>query len=308
MKALVIGGAGFIGSHVVEHLCGSSVEVTVIDNLSRGSMANMRHADCNFINADVRDTEVVDEAVRAVDGGPVFMLAAKWLLDCITRPETAWSVNFQSAKKVADICARHGAPLVFSSSASVYGDAVTDVMTEDHPLNGWSTTYGATKIAAEAAVMSSGAAAVALRYANVYGPRQDMLGAYTGVIAKWIAAAERGEPLVLSNQDAVYDFVHVRDVARANVAAAWWLMDRHGRHQACLNVSTNIGTSLGDLAGMMRGIYDDATIHITPASRPAVTRRVMSHAALTDATGWEPHIGIRDGLHHMADWFKSCAE
>ena len=188
---MVIGGAGFIGSHVVSELLKTDVnEVIIYDNMTRGKQAYIEpflmDPRCNLFpyGGDIRDIDVLNHAMQGVDG--VFHLAAMWLLHCKDFPRTAFDVNMQGTFNVLEACVKNNIQrLVYSSSASVYGDAVEVPMTEEHPFNN-RNFYGATKIAGEAMCRATydrfGLDYVGLRYMNVYGPHQDQTAAYTGVI------------------------------------------------------------------------------------------------------------------------------
>jgi UDP-glucose 4-epimerase len=188
---LVIGGAGFIGSHVVSELLRHDVRrVIIYDNFARGKLSNineqLKDARCEIFKdgGDLREIEVLSKAMEGIDG--VFHLAALWLLHCNDFPRTAFDVNIQGTFNVLEACVKNNvSKLVYSSSASVYGDAETIPMTESHPFNN-KNFYGATKIAGEAMCRSFadryGLKFIGLRYMNVYGPHQDQSAAYTGVI------------------------------------------------------------------------------------------------------------------------------
>ena len=190
-KILVIGGAGFIGSFVVSELLKTDVgEVIIYDNFTRGRMENLaeqlRDSRCRpYTNGgDVRDVDLLNDAMQGVDG--VVHLAAMWLLHCKDFPRTAFHVNIEGTFNVLEACVNNNIKrLVYSSSASVYGDAVEVPMSESHPFNN-RNFYGATKIAGEAMCRAFhdryGLSYVGLRYMNVYGPHQDQTAAYTGVI------------------------------------------------------------------------------------------------------------------------------
>src|SRR5204863_6622736 len=181
-KILVIGGAGLIGSHVVDELIKSEVsEIVIYDNMVRGSMENLASARRDPrvkifpIGGDILQTDILEKAIEGVHG--VFHLAALWLLQCHEFPRSAFDVNIRGTFNVMEACVKLGVHrLVYSSSASVYGDAVEEPMTEDHPFNN-KNFYGATKIAGEAMLRAFhhryGLNYVGLRYMNVYGPRQD---------------------------------------------------------------------------------------------------------------------------------------
>src|SRR5690349_4720141 len=190
-KVLVIGGAGFIGSFLVRELLKEDVaQIAVYDNFARGKLENIK--DClsdprcsiSTYGGDIRDTDVLDAAMKDVDY--VFHLAAMWLLHCKDFPRTAFEVNIGGTFNVLEACVKNNVKkLIYSSSASVYGDAVEVPMTEQHPFNN-KNFYGATKISGEAMCTAFndryGLQVIGLRYMNVYGPGQDQTAVYTGVI------------------------------------------------------------------------------------------------------------------------------
>jgi UDP-glucose 4-epimerase len=226
-KLLVIGGAGLIGSHTVDRLLKEDVkEVVIYDNFVRGHQENLAGAlrDSRVrifdVGGDVMQTDILAAACAGVDG--VFHLAALWLLQCHEFPRSAFDTNVRGTFNVMEACVQHGIKrLVYSSSASVYGDAVSEPMTEDHPFNN-RNFYGATKICGEAMLRAYhyryGLNFVGLRYMNVYGPRQDYQGAYIAVIMKMLDAIERGEgPTIYGDGSEAFDFVAVEDCGAANV-------------------------------------------------------------------------------------------
>ena len=228
-RFVVIGGAGLIGSHAVDQLVKQDVgEIVIYDNFVRGTHENlaeaMRDPRVKIFEAggDITQTDILDAALKGADG--VFQFAALWLLQCHEFPRTAFDVNVRGMFNVLDGCVRNGVKrLVWSSSASVYGDAVEEPMTEDHPFNN-KNFYGATKICGEAMARAYhfryGLDYVGLRYMNVYGPRQDYRGAYIAVIMKMLDAIDRGEgPTILGDGSEAFDFVAVEDCARANLCA-----------------------------------------------------------------------------------------
>jgi UDP-glucose 4-epimerase len=201
-KLVLIGGAGLIGSHTLDHLVKEDIkEIVIYDNFVRGRVENLEQAlkdpRVKIFDAggDVLQTDILEAALDGADG--VFHLAALWLLQCHEFPRSAFDVNVRGTFNVMEACVKKGVKrLVYSSSASVYGDAVEEPMTEDHPFNN-QNFYGATKICGEAMLRSFhyryGLNYVGLRYMNVYGPRQDYHGAYIAVIMKMLDAIDRGE-------------------------------------------------------------------------------------------------------------------
>src|ERR1700728_865997 len=252
-RFVVIGGAGLIGSHAIDQLVQSDVgEIVIYDNFVRGTHENLaaalRDPRVKIFEAggDITQTDILDAALKGADG--VFQFAALWLLQCHEFPRTAFDVNVKGMFNVLDSCVRNGVKrLVWSSSASVYGDAVEEPMTEDHPFNN-KNFYGATKICGEAMARAYhfryGLDFVGLRYMNVYGPRQDYRGAYIAVIMRMLDAIDRGEPLtVFGDGSQAYDFVFVTDCAAANVCAM-----RAGTTNRFYNVGGGIQTSIKELA------------------------------------------------------------
>jgi len=222
-KILVIGGAGFIGSFVVTELLKEKVaSVTVFDNFTRGKKEyleeQLKDSRCNIfpIGGDIRDLDIIDAAFKEKDY--VICLAAMWLLHCKDYPRTAFEVNIAGTFNVLEACVRHKIKkLVWSSSASVYGDAVELPMTENHPFNN-KNFYGASKIAGEAMCTAFndryGQSIVGLRYMNVYGPHQDQTAAYTGVVPIMLNKIEANEsPVINGDGSQAYDFIYVEDVA-----------------------------------------------------------------------------------------------
>src|ERR1700739_1664839 len=217
-RFVVIGGAGLIGSHAIDQLVQKDVgEIVIYDNFVRETHENLagalRDPRVKIFEAggDITQTDILDAALSGADG--VFQFAALWLLQCHEYPRTAFEVNVRGMFNVLDSCVRNKVKrLVRSSSASVYGAAMEEPMTEDHPFNN-KNFYGATKICGEAMARAYnfryGLDDVGLRYMNVYGPRQDYRGAYIAVIMKMLDAIERGEPLVTYGDGSqAYDFVY----------------------------------------------------------------------------------------------------
>lgn len=308
-KLLVIGGAGLIGSHTVDKLLQQDVgEVVVYDNFARGRQENLSAAlkDPRVrmfeIGGDILHTDILDAAMQGVDG--VFHFAALWLLQCHDFPRSAFNVNVGGTFNVMDACVRNGVKrLVYSSSASVYGDAVTDPMEEDHPFNN-QNFYGATKICGEAMLRAYhyryGLEYVGLRYMNVYGPRQDYHGAYIAVIMKMLDAIDRGEaPTIMGDGSEAFDFVAVEDCARANVCA----MSAHAKDEF-YNVGTGVRTSLKELAERLLNLTGcNKEIVYAPRSQATLVRnRIGSPSKATAEIGYTASIALDEGLRRLIDW------
>lgn len=310
-KILVLGGAGFIGSHVVEELTKENVrEIVVYDNFTRGSMANLKETLTDQrvkvyeLGGDILHEDILNEAMKGVDY--VFHLAALWLLHCQEYPRAAFKVNIEGTFNVIEACVRNKIKrLVYSSSASVYGDALEIPMHESHPFNN-KTFYGATKIAGEqmcrAFFHRYGIDYVGLRYMNVYGPRQDYRGAYIAVILRWLEMIDQNEPLVLYGDGSqTYDFIYVRDAARANIAAL-----KHGKPDNFYNVGSGNGTSLKELAQILLKVTgsSDLGIRYEPQGVSYVTNRIGSSQKAAEELLFNTEVSLEDGLGSLIKWRK----
>ena len=308
-KLLVIGGAGLIGSHTVDALLRRDVgEIVIYDNFARGRQENLNEAlrDPRVrvfeAGGDILHTDILDAAMKGVDG--VFHFAALWLLQCHEYPRSAFDVNVGGTFNVMHACVRGGVKrLVYSSSASVYGDAVTDPMEEDHPFNN-QNFYGATKICGEAMLRAFhhryGLDYVGLRYMNVYGPRQDYHGAYIAVIMKMLDAIDRGEaPTIMGDGSEAFDFVAVEDCAKANVCA----MDAEATDEF-YNVGTGVRTSLKELAERLVDLTGcERAIEYAPRSQATLVRnRIGSPVKAREEIGYDADIDLDDGLRRLIAW------
>lgn len=311
-NVLVIGGAGFIGGFVVEELLKRPVrKVVIYDNLSRGKLANvdrsLQDPRCSMYpyGGDVRETDVLDKAIA--DADVVFHLAAMWLLHCKDFPRTAFRVNVEGTFNVLEACARHNVKrLIYSSSASVYGDALSVPMTEDHPLNN-RNFYGATKIAGEAMCTAYhdryGLSVIGLRYMNVYGPGQDQHAVYSGVVPILLNKIEAGEaPVINGDGTQAYDFVYVRDVAIANLKAAEAEID-HGYY----NVGTGMQTSIRQLCELiLRLKKSDLELTFRPYSADDARQLVQNRIGSTDKAqrdlAFEYDFSLEEGLTELIRW------
>ena len=308
-KVLVIGGAGFIGSHLVDQLVKEDVdEIVIYDNFSRGKYENIESAlkDPRVrvfeLGGDILHTDILNEAVKGKDY--VFHLAALWLLHCHDYPRSAFRVNIEGTFNVIEACVRHNVKkLIFSSSASVYGDALYVPMDEDHPYNNI-TFYGATKIAGEqmcrAFYHRYGLNYVALRYMNVYGPRQDYKGAYVSVIMKMLDRIEDNlPPVVYGDGSQTYDFIYVEDVARANILA----MKAKVTDRA-YNIGVGKGTTIKELAEVLLKITgkENLGIKYEPAGQTFVTKRISDVKRAEKELGFKYKVELEEGLRKLIEW------
>jgi UDP-glucose 4-epimerase len=308
-RILVIGGAGFIGSHVVDELLKEDVaSVIVYDNFARGSRENLEDAlrdpRTRIFEAggDITQSDVLNSAVGESD--MVIHLAALWLLQCYDYPRSAFDVNIRGTFNVLEACRDATIQrLVYSSSASVYGDAVELPMTEEHPFNN-RTFYGATKIAGEAMCRAfndrNGLPYVGLRYMNVYGARQDYKGTYIAVIMKMLDRIDQGlSPVLFGDGSQAYDFIYVTDCARANVCAL-----KSDASDEFYNVGSGTRTSLKELAELVLEITGNQHLGIQyePAGKTFVTNRIGSTEKAEREIGFRTTVDLRDGLARLIEW------
>jgi UDP-glucose 4-epimerase len=285
--------------------------VIVFDNYARGKSSNLREQlqdpRCSIFpdGGDIREVDVLNRAVSQVDG--VFHLAAMWLLHCKDYPRTAFDVNIQGTFNVLEACVNNNVErLVYSSSASVYGDALEVPMTEEHPFNN-RNFYGATKIAGEAMARAFhdryGLSYVGLRYMNVYGPHQDQTAAYTGVIPIMLNKIDANEaPTINGDGTQAYDFITVQDTARCNILAM-----QAEINDEFYNVGTGVQTSIKELCDLILELRkSDLTVTYNPYSaedaRQFVQNRIGSPDKATKDLKFTFQDSLKDGLLSLVEW------
>jgi UDP-glucose 4-epimerase len=302
----VIGGAGFIGSHIVDQLLDEPVErVIVVDNFVRGTRGNVERA-AQDPRVEIREGSILDlpflEQVME-ESDYAFHLAALWLHECVHHPRDAVNVNALGTYNVIEAAqSKDVGKVVYSSSASVYGDALAIPMTEDHPFNN-RTLYGATKIAGEqffrAIHEQHGLDYVGLRYMNVYGPRMDYKGTYVSVIMKVLDRIEAGEaPSIFGDGSQAYDFIHVDDVARANILSL-----KSDATDVFLNVGMGVQTTINELVERLLALTgSDLQPEYLPQEQMFVTNRIGSTELAEELTGFRAAIQLDDGLGSVIEW------
>lgn len=308
-KLVLIGGAGLIGSHTADCLLAEGVkEILIYDNFVRGRVENLTKAlqdprvKIFDVGGDILQTDILEAAFDKADG--VFHFAALWLLQCHEFPRSAFDVNVRGTFNVMEACVKKGVQrLVYSSSASVYGDAVQEPMTEEHPFNN-KNFYGATKICGEAMLRAFhhryGLNYVGLRYMNVYGPRQDYHGAYIAVIMKMLDAIDRGQgPTIMGDGSEAFDFVAVEDCGRANVCSM-----KADTTDRFYNVGTGRRTSLRELAELILEITGcDKPILYAPRSQATLVRnRIGCPKQAMAGIGFTASLDLREGLRRLIEW------
>lgn len=311
-KVLVIGGAGFIGSFVVAELLKEEVaEVTVYDNFARGKreylVDSLKDKRCKIfpIGGDIREIDILNTAMQGMDY--VVCLSAMWLLHCKDYPRTAFDVNIAGTFNVLEACVKNNIKkLIWSSSASVYGDAVQLPMTEEHPFNN-KNFYGATKIAGEAMATAFndryGLQVIGLRYMNVYGPHQDQTAAYTGVVPIMLNKIDANEaPVINGDGSQAYDFIYVEDVARCNVQAL-----KSNQSFGFYNVGTEVQTSIKQLCDLILSLKkSDLKVTYKPYSaddaRALVQNRIGSAVKAEKELGFKYKYTLEQGLTRLIEW------
>lgn len=309
---LVLGGAGFIGGFVVRELLRHDVaKITVYDNFTRGKLSNLEdclkgpRCEVYPFGGDIREVDVLDKAFEGVDY--VFHLAAMWLLHCKDFPRTAYDVNMTGTFNVLEACVKHKVKkLIYSSSASVYGDALEVPMTESHPYNN-KNFYGATKIAGEAMCTAFndryGLEIIGLRYMNVYGPGQDQHAVYSGVVPIMLNKIDAGEtPMINGDGSQAYDFIYVEDVARSNICAA--LSDTPF---GFYNVGTEVQTTIKELCELILKLKEsDLSVKYRPYSaddaRALVKNRIGSIERAHKDLDFIFKYSLEDGLTKLIHW------
>lgn len=311
---LVTGGAGTIGSTLVDRLIDAGVaHIDVLDNLVRGRRANLDDALASgrvtLIEGDVRDRDTVHDTVKGKD--VVFHQAAIRITQCAEEPRLALETMVDATFNVLEASAEHKvSKLIAASSASVYGMAESFPTTErHHPYNN-DTFYGAAKTFNEGMTKSFramyGLDYVLLRYFNVYGPRMDVHGFYTEVLVRWMERIADGlPPIIFGDGTQTMDFVVSTDIARANVLAA-----RSDVTEGVYNIASGTETSLLELAELLLNVMgSDLDVEFAPPRGVNdVVRRLADTSAAERDLGFRSQIGLEQGLRDLVEWWRPLRE
>jgi UDP-glucose 4-epimerase len=311
-RVLVTGGAGFIGSHIVELLCDEGCsEIVALDNMIRGRPENLEHVfdrgPVHLVQGDVRDNGLMATLVKSAD--IVFHQAALRITHCAAEPRLAMEVMVQSTFDLLELCVKHEVEKVIAaSSASVYGMAGEFPTTERQHSYDNRTLYGAAKAFNEGLLRTFndmyGLDYVAFRYFNVYGNRMDTHGRYTEVIVRWMERIEAGQaPIIFGDGLQTMDFVHVRDVARANILGA-----KTKTGDEVFNVASGTETSLVQLAKLLASVMGQE--HLNPEFAPErsvnpVPRRLASTNKAERLLGFRTSVQLDGGLRELVDWWRA---
>ena len=299
MRAIVTGGAGFIGSHVVDALVAQDAEVAVVDSLVHGSKDNVPAA----AELHVRDIrEPLDDIFDAVRPEAVFHLAAQAdVRVSVERPVEDAEVNVLGTVRILESARKHGAQVVFSSTGgAIYGDC-TRPAPEDSPCQPLSP-YGTAKLAGEEYLRAFnrlyGTRHIALRYGNVYGPRQDPHGE-AGVVAIFLGALLRGEQArIFGDGSQTRDYVYVGDVARATISTI-------GHEGGVFNVGTGRETSVTELYELCARVAEsDTPAEHAPARLGELQRSYLDTTLAAETLGFSAMVDLEDGLRSTWDWVR----
>ena len=310
-KILVTGGAGFVGSRIVAQLMHERcAEIVVVDNMIRGQVENLAGLGdgiVRLVKGDIRDRRLLSELLDGAD--TVFHQAALRITHCAAEPRHALEVMVDATFDLLELCLQAKVrKVVFASSASVYGLADEFPTTErQNPYNN-RTLYGAAKVFGEGLLRSFndmyGLDYVAFRYFNVYGPGMDLHGKYTEVLIRWMDRIARGEaPLIFGDGSQTMDFVHVDDVARANVLGAVLPVT-----DTVFNIGAAVETSLCDLAAELAKVMgrgDMAAVHVGDNPVNPVRRRLADTTLARLLLGFETKVSLEDGLRDLVSWWRS---
>jgi UDP-glucose 4-epimerase len=313
-NALVTGGAGTIGSTIVDQLLDAgAARVVVLDNLVRGRRENLADAlatgRVELVEGDLRDRDLVHDVTRGQD--LVFHQAAIRITQCAEEPRLALEVLVDGTFTVLEAAAEHKVDkVVAASSASVYGLAEQFPTNERHHHHNNDTFYGAAKSFNEGMARSFramyGLDYVLLRYFNVYGPRMDVHGLYTEVLVRWMERIADGlPPIIHGDGRQTMDFVFTRDIARVNLLAAGSdVVD------GIYNIASGTETSLLELAqALLRAMDSDLEVEHGPERAVnGVTRRLADTTAARVDLGFEAQVGLEDGLRELVAWWRPLRE
>ncbi len=306
---LVTGGAGFIGSYVVEELLLlEPAKIIIIDNLIRGTRENMKNFIDNplveFIKGDIRDKVLLEKCISASDY--VFHMAALRINACAANPLEGFNVMLNATFNIAELCVKHKVKkIIYSSSASVYGLAQNFPTPEtDNPYNN-QTFYGAAKLWGEQLFRSYkfmyNLDYIALRYFNAYGPRMDTDGKYTEVMIKWLdCIRDKKPPLIYGDGATTMDFVFVRDIAKANIPAL-----QTDITDEVFNIGNCEETSLKKLLYVLLKVTnsDLQSEYKEENTINPVSRRLANNIKAKNLLGFTPSVSLEQGLRDLSAWY-----
>jgi UDP-glucose 4-epimerase len=302
MKYLVTGGAGFIGSHITRALLSQGADVCILDNFSSGRRENLQGLDVNIIAGDLRDESKVKEAVSGVDC--VFHEAAFVSVpESMEKPQECFDVNITGTSMLFEAARKANVKrVVIASSAAVYGDSTAMPLVEDtllKQLSPYATSKRVDELYADLYTRSFGLEVAALRYFNVYGPRQRPDSMYAAAVPIFIRRMLDNKPVtVFGDGGQTRDLINVRDVVQANLLAA--------QHPAApgqiFNVCTGVETKLLDLLDILYQVFPNAPMHIHADPRAGdIYRSIGTPQKIVDMLGFKPQVSLADGVREAVE-------
>jgi UDP-glucose 4-epimerase len=309
-KILVTGGAGLVGSHIVDRLIKEGAgQIIVVDNFVRGSMDNLewalKNGNVKVVRADISDVGRLDELMTGIDY--VFHEAALRITQCAQMPREAFRTLFEGTFNVLEAASKFKVKkIIAASSASVYGEPSYLPIDEKHPFNNY-TLYGSGKIATEFLLRSffdmEKLDYIALRYFNIYGPRMDIFGVYTEVMIKWLDCIDEGvAPIIHGDGTASMDFVYIDDIVEANILAL-----KSSATDNIFNIGTGQEVSLNELLSIILKVTGS---NLKPQFQPVrkvnpVKRRRAEIKKAGAILRFFPKVSIEEGISRLVEWRKA---
>lgn len=316
-RILVTGGAGFVGSFIVDQLVAKKAgEIVIIDNFIRGSRENLKNVlpsrNVNVVEGDIRDRGLLEQLMQGVDY--CFHLAALRITHCAAEPREALEVMYDGTFNVLQACVAHRVKkFIFASTASVYGQADTFPTSEQHhPYNNY-TLYGAAKLANELMCRSfqhmHGLDYNIVRFFNIYGPRMDIYGKYTEVLIRWYHLIKEGKPpLIFGDGKQTMDYIYIEDIARASILA----LTADIKNEV-FNIASGVETSLEELCFLLLKAMGSELKPVyvpLPEERKKVEvfRRLADVSKAKKQIGFETEVDLRNGLKRLVQWLDNQKE
>jgi UDP-glucose 4-epimerase len=303
MKALVTGGAGFIGSHIVEELLSQKAEVRILDDLSKGSKENIPK-EVEFINGSITDRPILEKVMKDIDY--VFHEAAQTSVAfSITHPKTTWELNIRGTKLLLNAAVKAGIKrFIFASSAAVYGNAIPPLSEkmDAKPISPYGNSKRMGEILMDEYYQKEGLDTVSLRYFNVFGPRADPASEYSGVISRFISRMSKEErPIVYGNGMQTRDFIYVKDVVRANMLA----LKQKKTKGAAYNVATGSAVSINGLIKTLNFVLESNLEPIFEKERMGDIKYSFAEIKRArEKLDFEAKTQLQEGLKKTIEWYK----
>ena len=306
---LVTGGAGFIGSHIVQYLLQNNQQVRILDNFSTGKKENLQgfFNDLEIIDGDLRDPSAVSRAVKKID--VIFHEAAfVSVSQSMIEPKTCYDVNVSGTENLFEESRKAGVRrIVLASSEAVYGESEVIPILEDHktqPLSPYAASKVINEIYADMYSRSFGIECVVLRYFNVFGPRQRPDSQYAAVIPIFIRSILSDNVItIFGDGNQTRDLIFVHDVVRANLLAA----ETHSAAGNIFNICTGIETSIQQLVDIFRELFPETvTVQYGPPRAGDINRSAGNPSRAKEKLNFQPQTGITHGLSQSVEWMRTC--